>query len=133
MRGQFLQLLILVLGVVGATVLYCFNPESVRYPPCFFKMLTGLECPGCGSARSAYHLLHGNFRAAIDYNILFIAVIPFLAVEGLSRLFSRTANPILKFRVFTYIRSWQVMVVVMIFWIIRNLPVYPLNLLSSDQ
>ena len=133
MPGQFFRLLIVVLGVVLATLLYCFNPESVRYPPCFFRILTRLECPGCGSARSAYHLLHGNFGTAIDYNILFIAAVPFVAIEGLSRLFSRSENQVLKFRVFNYIRAWQVMLIVIIFWVIRNLPVYPFTLLSSDQ
>jgi Protein of unknown function (DUF2752) len=133
MPGQFVRFLILVLGVVLATLLYCFNPESVPYPPCFFRILTGLECPGCGSARSAYHLLHGNFGTAIDYNILFIAAVPFVAIEGLSRLFYRSENQVLKFRVFNYIKAWHVMLVVIIFWIIRNLPVYPLNLLSSNH
>ena len=133
MSALFFRCLIFVSGIAAATALFCFNPETIRYPPCFFKLLTGLECPGCGSARSAYHLLHGNFLTAIDYNILFIAFLPFVAIEGLWRLFPGSQNPVFKIRIFSYVKSWQVMVAVIIFWIIRNVPLYPLNLLGSDQ
>ncbi|HKH61667.1 MAG TPA: DUF2752 domain-containing protein [Flavitalea sp.] len=132
MRSQFPRFLIFGFLVVGVILVFFFNPESVRYPPCFFKMVTGLQCPGCGSARASYHLLHGHFLTAIDYNLLFIAAIPPVAIDGVSGLFIRESSTI-KFRVFNYIRSWQVMLVVMIFWIIRNLPVYPFILLSSDH
>jgi hypothetical protein len=132
MLTQYPRFLVFGLLVLGAILVFFFNPESVRYPPCFFKMLTGLQCPGCGSARASYHLLHGHVLTAIDYNLLFVAAIPPVAIDGVSRLFSRESF-IMKFRVFNYIRSWQVMLVVMIFWIIRNLPVYPFIVLSSDH
>ena len=131
MRTQFPRFLVFGLLVLGATLLVFFNPESVRYPPCFFKMITGLQCPGCGSARASYHLLHGHFLTAIDYNLLFVAAILPVAIDGVSRLFSRESS-FVKFRLFNYIRSWHVMLVVMIFWIVRNLPVYPFIVLSSD-
>ena len=132
MRTQFPRYLIFGLLVLGATLVFFFNPESVRYPPCFFKMITGLQCPGCGSARASYHLLHGHFLTAIDYNLLFVAAILPVVIDGVSRLFSRESS-FVKFRLFNYIRSWHVMLVVMIFWIVRNLPVYPFIVLSSDH
>lgn len=133
MHSKLSNLLLPGLIVLGATLLFFFNPEAVRYPPCFFKMITGLQCPGCGSARASYHLLHGHLLTAIDYNLLFTAALPLVAIEGISRLFLLRKNPILKFGLFNYIKAWQVMLVVIIFWLVRNLPAYPFTWLSSDH
>jgi len=47
-------------------------PES-----CWFKRLTGMECPGCGLTRSVVSLVHGNFLDAWHFNpggYLFFAI-----------------------------------------------------------
>ncbi len=31
---------------------------------CVFRRCAGIECPGCGGARAAHHLLHGEVSAA---------------------------------------------------------------------
>ena len=48
-------------------------PES-----CWFKRLTGMECPGCGLTRSVICLVHGNYLEAWHFNpggYLFLAVV----------------------------------------------------------
>lgn len=35
---------------------------------CWFKRLTGGECPGCGLTRSVISLVHGHFAAAWQFN-----------------------------------------------------------------
>jgi hypothetical protein len=48
-------------------------PES-----CWFKRLTGMDCPGCGLTRSVVCLVHGNFWDAWRFNpggYLFLAVL----------------------------------------------------------
>ena len=43
-----------------------FNPEeSSFFPPCLFHSATGLKCPGCGSQRAIYLLLHGRFADSL--------------------------------------------------------------------
>jgi len=37
-------------------------------PKCPFKLITGLNCPGCGIQRAIYALLHGHIVEAIQYN-----------------------------------------------------------------
>ncbi len=32
--------------------------------PCFYKQLTGIDCPGCGMQRSIVELLKGNFKSS---------------------------------------------------------------------
>lgn len=34
--------------------------------PCFYKQLTGIDCPGCGMQRSFIELLKGDFFASLS-------------------------------------------------------------------
>lgn len=79
--GKLLQSkwLWLTLGLVLAALLYTFNPtESVLSPQCTFKMLTGLNCPGCGFQRAAHAALHGHFIEAARYNFFLLYALPYL-------------------------------------------------------
>src|SRR5437868_4038030 len=78
-RGVTFVWLGLVAAVLGAAVLYFFNPaEGGFYPRCFFKMVTGWDCPGCGGLRATHQLLHGNFREAFALNPLFVIALPLI-------------------------------------------------------
>lgn len=62
-----------VLGACG--VVYAVDPAgSGAYPPCPTKLLTGFDCPFCGSLRATHQLLHGNVGSAIDYNAMTVLV-----------------------------------------------------------
>src|SRR3982751_4231256 len=84
------------LSAVGFTVftlaalgyLRLFNPAtSGLYPPCPFRLLTGLNCPGCGTLRGLHQLLHGHPLAALDLNPLLIVTLPIMAYIFLSSTF----------------------------------------------
>src|SRR2546423_6342732 len=67
--------------VAGASFLFFFNPASPSnqfFPKCPFRLITGLQCPGCGSTRAFYQLLHLHPIAAFKLNPLFILTLPFL-------------------------------------------------------
>jgi len=72
------------MAIVGAgAVVFFFNPGTHRfYPVCMFHQLTGLNCPGCGSTRALYALLHGNLPLALKDNSLFIFTGAVLAARG---------------------------------------------------
>lgn len=54
---------------------YLHDPGSGVAPKCLFKMLTGYDCPGCGSQRALHAFLHGNIAEAWHYNpFVFFAV-----------------------------------------------------------
>lgn len=48
--------------------------------PCVFRLLTGLQCPGCGMTHAISSLLRGNIQLALHYNILSITLVPILAL-----------------------------------------------------
>lgn len=84
MTMQHRRILILLAAAVMAAmvaVYAVFDPaESPWFPRCSFKLITGWDCPGCGSQRAVHALLHGHFAEAWHFNPLFILEIPLLAI-----------------------------------------------------
>src|SRR6478672_8540242 len=65
--------------LAGAIYVFAFQPGKTGFfPPCLFRLLTGFQCPGCGSTRALHQVLHGHFIAAFELNPLFVIAIPFL-------------------------------------------------------
>ena len=56
----------------GCAVVWAANPTVPGgiLPVCPTKALLGIDCPGCGSLRMIYSLLHLDFGAAVHYNAL---------------------------------------------------------------
>lgn len=108
--------------VAALYVFYTFDPNTQPFfPRCPFLMVTGYECPGCGSQRAIHSLLHLNIGAALKYNAFILLSIPYLMAGigleyfGLKKRFPR-AEKILFGR-------WAALVVLVItiaFWILRN-------------
>ena len=134
--GMFIVLAVLLLAAV---LLYTeTDPESsVLFPKCPFHLLTGLECPGCGSQRAIHSLLNGKIGQAFHYNLLVVIAIPYLgllaALEIMrhillhanvsdktrskwTALISRTVSVLYHGRA-----PWIILSVVLLFWIVRNL------------
>lgn len=64
---------------MGGALLYVLDPVQHKFmPKCIFKLLTGLDCPGCGFQRAVHALLHGHFLQALRYNLFFAVAIPYL-------------------------------------------------------
>src|SRR5947207_7054778 len=77
---------------LGALVLFFFNPASPAnqwFPKCPFRLLTGWQCPGCGSTRACYELLHLHPIAAFKLNPLMVMTLPFIVYGFLG--FTRSA------------------------------------------
>lgn len=73
-RAYFL-LAVVVLGVF----LFLCDPSACSFAPkCSFKLLTSLDCPGCGIQRALHALLHGHWEEAWAYNRYLIYALPFL-------------------------------------------------------
>jgi hypothetical protein len=112
----------------GAVFLFFFNPASPAnqfFPKCPFRLVTGWQCPGCGSTRAFHQLLHLDLLAAFKLNPLMVLTVPFI-IYGLLG-FTRSAlmgGP--QRRIFippAYLWAW--LGVLVFFWIFRNTPWYP--------
>jgi hypothetical protein len=79
---------ITAIAVIVVAVVYTLcNPLQRHWPlQCPFRLLTGLQCPGCGVQRAAYALLHGHLTEALRYNLFLVYAGPYalsLVVENL--------------------------------------------------
>jgi hypothetical protein len=117
------------LGLVSVGILLLFfNPASPAFqffPKCPFRLLTGWQCPGCGSTRACYQLLHLHPLAAFKLNPLMVMTLPFI-VYGLLGFTKSAITGKPHRRVFIptfYLWAWLALLV--FFWIFRNTPWYP--------
>lgn len=115
-------------------VVYTYPPaETEFYPPCLFFAGTGFHCPGCGTGRGLHALLQGDLLQSLAYNPLMVAMIPFLlgwaARSGLAAVRGDPPpRPLLP--------PWThrlLVVVLLAFWGLRNVPVYPCTLLAPHR
>lgn len=119
------------LGLAGVVALYTFDPRNPgTYRICPFLGLTGYHCPGCGTLRALHQLLHGNVITALGYNPLTVLSLPFIAysfVDGAMRTYWQKGLP----RIFIpHQFIWALFVGIVAFWLLRNVPVEPLTVLS---
>jgi hypothetical protein len=109
--------------LVAAPVYFLFNPSVSFFPECPFHLLTGLDCPGCGSQRAFHALLHGHIAAAAGFNLLAVLAFPLLAYSAAAfianHFFGRSWSQELFYRPWF---SRTVLVAVLAFWLLRNLP-----------
>jgi hypothetical protein len=97
------------------------DPHSHEFvfPPCPFKLLTGLNCPACGGLRMTHDLLHGDLAAAVVDNVFLLVGLPALLLWVLVRW--RTGRPIMTKP------AIAVAAVLAIIWtVVRNIPGFPL-------
>lgn len=116
----------------GFLLLYYFNPAKGGYfLQCPFHFATGLYCPGCGSQRALHQLFHLNFNEAFRYNPLMVLSLPLVAYAlclTIYNFFFKTQH-----RLKLFYKNWFVFGffgLVLIFWILRNLPFFPFNHLA---
>ena len=98
-------------------------------PACPFQKLTGLYCPGCGSTRMLYFLLHGHPLMALHENALTMVILPVALVALARQLGWRFELGSAKVRRMAFRGA---IAAVLLFTIARNVPVYPLCELAPE-
>ena len=111
---------------IGSLVLLFFNPTTTGFfPVCPFRALTGLQCPGCGSTRACYQLMHLHPIAAFKLNPLMMLTLPFI-LYGLAGFTKSAVTGKPQRRIFIpSIYLWAWLAALIFFWVFRNTPWYP--------
>jgi len=106
--------------VIALLALFHFDPAVSRiFPPCLFRMATGLYCPGCGSLRATHALLHGHLVEACAMNPLMAVSLPILTILYLRRSGRQQVW-----------LPWCALVILVAYAILRNIPAWPFVLLA---
>lgn len=98
-------------------------------PLCPTKALLGIDCPGCGSMRMLYSLMHGNLLAAARFNALAVVALVLLVWAYGGWTYGRVTG--------RQIRSWQhgrwsaalALVLTIAWFVVRNVPFAPFSAL----
>lgn len=107
-----------------AAVYYFIDPASaVWVPKCPFRLLTGLDCPACGSQRALHAVLHGAWAEAMVFNPFLVVSLPYLALVAFTTLRPPGEKGVLKYiqhpvTVRVYLAA------VVGWWILRNTPLW---------
>ena len=122
---------VVALAAGGLSVVYLLDPSSSDlYPPCPLLALTGFYCPGCGTLRALHQLTLGHPIAALDLNPLMVLLLPLVAYFLASHaMLAVTGRPLRKF----FVRPaliWTLLGIILVYWLLRNLPGYPFTLLA---
>ena len=117
-------------ALCGAVYLYFHDPYS--YPlPCLFYLATGFYCPGCGSGRACYSILHLRFADAFCYNPLMTILLPliglYIAARAVDWVITGGDHIDGKQSVNVLV---GILVVVLVYGILRNIPIFPFTLLA---
>ena len=98
-------------------------------PPCPFHYLTGLHCPGCGSTRALLALLHGDIARAFRMNSLLVVALPLLGGWAAARV-AKTLRGDPRPVALPQCSALVALVVLLLYFLLRNLPWWPCTLLA---
>ena len=122
-----------VLLPVAVSLLYTYAPTEYTFLPCLFYTFTGLHCPGCGATRASHSLLHGEFEQALAWNPLFVILLPAIAYVLFRSAWQMwTGGPMPGYRFPIWVGK-ILLATVFLYWIVRNIPVYPFTLLAPHS
>lgn len=127
----FKRIGLFILAISLIIIYVSINPSEVDFlPKCPFYFTTGFYCPGCGSQRATHQLLNFNILGVLRQNILYLICLFIIAyhlvVVGLNTYFKKN--------IYNYMNhpktGWFLLVFIVSFWILRNIPSFPFNLLA---
>ena len=121
-----------ILGCIGAAGTYVLSNDPTDagldpLGPCAFKMLTGLDCPGCGGTRMVWYLLHGDIFQAARHHIVALIAIPILAYAYVAFAARRLFNVTLPTKRIPLVGILGFLLFWVVFAVLRNLPWAPFD------
>lgn len=110
---KFVAVVAILFAMAVIAYLAVFDPTVMPAPQCPFRLITGLDCPGCGSQRAIHAIFHGNFLQAWNLNPALFFAIP---LAGLYAWQPKRLYNIL------YARAtlWAIPAAIIAWWILRN-------------
>ena len=114
----------------GASAIWAVDPSNAHFlPVCPLFVMTGFACPGCGLTRGFHALFHGDVLTALDLN----ALVPLWSLV-FGYLFVSLALTAIRGRglPWKFVTPWMMfglLILLLAFGVLRNLPFYPFNIL----
>lgn len=113
----------LILILISFLIIYFILSELLDVGiPCLFYEITGYYCPGCGITRVLFSLLKLDFYQAFRYNPLIFILIIITGIYWLVKfILKKFINISIAIPNYVY---YILLVIVIIFGILRNIPMF---------
>lgn len=112
-----------VVGLVAGALMWAWNPQGGP-DLCPLKAATGWDCPFCGGLRGTHDLLHGQFGAALNQNLLLPLYLgAMMLLAGMVVVGEVRGRPV-RWRP-RRSAVWASVAVMVVFTVVRNLPGVP--------
>ena len=109
-----------LLGAYRIEHLFDVHNQTLHQSKCLFRLLTGYDCPGCGSQRAFHALLHGRLAEAWGYNPYLFFAVPagavLIAAEAVRR-----SQPRLHRTLVNPLSATIILAATIAWWVFRNL------------
>ena len=116
--------------LIGAGAVAYFDPTTAGFfPVCPLYSMTGFACPGCGLTRGFHALFHGDLLGALDYNALLPGFALLLGFFFVSMVLTAVRGRALSITLIKPNYLWVFLVLLGVFGVVRNIPVYPFSVL----
>ena len=127
-----ITLFTLVIMLLGALSLYFFNDplNTDLFPKCPFYSITGFYCPGCGSQRAIHAILHGHIFEGLQHNFLIVLLFLVLCYDFILKLIFILKKKSLNNVLHSPRTTNSILIVILLFWIFRNITIYPFTYLA---
>lgn len=120
-----------IVAVVLLSLYFIYDPTDFDFfPKCPLHATTGIYCPGCGSQRALHSLLHLNIAGVIGYNAIFLPSLLLVGQHYVMRFMEYRDGRQRKLLLYHPKAPWIILSVVLTFWLLRNLTIYPFELLA---
>ena len=122
---KIIKWIFILAAIITLLIIYAiFDPDNnIYFPKCPFNLITGFDCPGCGSQRAVHHLMNFNILEALKANALLVLSIPYIITGYIFELIKKPGKKFLKWRkiLFGEKTIYIILVIIIAFWILRNI------------
>ncbi len=119
-KSTIIAVATIVIVAAIIVVYYTFDPAQYSFfPRCPSKLITGYDCPGCGTQRAFHALLNGNLAEALHHNAILLLAVPFLVVYAAASILKKRL-PRFHAAMNSSIVCWTVLGILLLWWVVRN-------------
>ncbi len=128
MKNITYKYLFIILGAILLLLLfYFYSPyEYAFFPQCPTYKYLGLHCGGCGLQRSIFHLVHGEWFLLLRSNLF----LPVWFVLFMNYIYNQYKNTVQNAWLMQNKVLITIIILLIIYSIIRNLPYHPFTYLA---
>ena len=121
----------IIMFLMAISFYFLWNPSQYNfYPKCPLYSITGMYCPGCGSQRAIHQIINGNIIEGIRFNYLLLLLFLVLLYQSMHFVISKLSKKTFSNILHQPITTELILVLVIVFWIFRNIKIYPFNELA---